>query len=275
MENKKKCLKFGQKTYTMGILNITPDSFSDGGDYFDSNRAYERVLNLVNKGADIIDIGAESSRPGSDPIDEKEEWLRLEPVLKKICNKIEKPISLDTYKSSVAEKALKLGVEIINDISGLKSDLNMAKVIAKYNAYVVIMHMRGKPKTMQDNPSYEDVIKEVKDELEESINIALEAGIKRDKIILDPGIGFGKRFEDNLMLLNKLEELQKLGYPLLVGASRKRFIGDILGTKVGKRLEGSLAVATIASIKGVDILRVHDVEETVKALKVVDAIKNV
>ncbi len=273
MEKEKFCLNFGQKTYTMGILNITPDSFSDGGEYFDSNKAYERVLNLINKGADIIDIGAESSRPGSDPVDEKEEWRRLEPLLKNICNKLEKPISLDTYKSSVAEKALELGVEIINDISGL-SDPKMAHVIAKHKAYVVIMHMKGTPKTMQDNPSYIDVVAEVKKDLEKSIKIALDAGIEKNKIILDPGIGFGKRFEDNLALLNRLEDLRVLGYPILVGASRKRFIGEILDAQVEERLEGSLAVATIASIKGADILRVHDVEETVKVLKVADAIKN-
>ncbi len=273
MEKEKFCLNFGQKTYTMGILNITPDSFSDGGEYFDSNKAYERVLNLINKGADIIDIGAESSRPGSDPVDEKEEWRRLEPLLKNICNKLEKPISLDTYKSSVAEKALELGVEIINDISGL-NDPKMAHVIAKHKAYVVIMHMKGTPKTMQDNPSYIDVVVEVKKDLEKSIKIALDAGIEKNKIILDPGIGFGKRFEDNLALLNRLEDLRVLGYPILVGASRKRFIGEILDAQVEERLEGSLAVATIASIKGADILRVHDVEETVKVLKVADAIKN-
>lgn len=274
MNREKLCLKFGQKTYTMGILNITPDSFSDGGEYFDTNKARERVLNLINKGADIIDIGAESSRPGSDPVDEKEEWRRLEPILKNICNKIDKPISLDTYKSGVAEKALELGVEIINDISGLKADSKMAEVVAKHNAYIIIMHMRGTPKTMQNNPSYKDLLKEVKKELNESITIALEAGIKKDRIILDPGIGFGKRFEDNLVLLKNLEELKKLGYPILIGASRKRFIGDILDAEVKDRLEGSLAVASIASIKGADIMRVHDVEETVKVLKVADAIKN-
>lgn len=274
MNREKLCLKFGQKTYTMGILNITPDSFSDGGEYFDTNKARERVLNLINKGADIIDIGAESSRPGSDPVDEKEEWRRLEPILKNICNKIDKPISLDTYKSGVAEKALELGVEIINDISGLKADPKMAEVVAKHNAYIIIMHMRGTPKTMQNNPSYKDLLKEVKKELNESITIALEAGIKKDRIILDPGIGFGKRFEDNLVLLKNLEELKKLGYPILIGASRKRFIGDILDAEVKDRLEGSLAVASIASIKGADIMRVHDVEETVKVLKVADAIKN-
>lgn len=274
MNREKLCLKFGQKTYTMGILNITPDSFSDGGEYFDTNKARERVLNLINKGADIIDIGAESSRPGSDPVDEKEEWRRLEPILKNIYNKIDKPISLDTYKSGVAEKALELGVEIINDISGLKADPKMAEVVAKHNAYIIIMHMRGTPKTMQNNPSYKDLLKEVKKELNESITIALEAGIKKDKIILDPGIGFGKRFEDNLVLLKNLEELKKLGYPILIGASRKRFIGDILDAEVKDRLEGSLAVASIASVKGADIMRVHDVEETVKVLKVADAIKN-
>lgn len=270
----KKEFDLEKKTYTMGILNVTPDSFSDGGKYYDNETAYKRALKLIDKGADILDIGAESSRPGSLPVDSEEEWNRLEPVLEKLCGNIEVPISLDTYKSETAEKALEMGVEIINDISGLKMDKDMARVIAKYDAYCVIMHMRGTPANMQKNPYYDDVVKEVMEELKESIEIALEAGISKEKIILDPGIGFAKRFEDNLILLKNLKKLKTLGYPILVGASRKRFIGEILEAEVDERLEGNLAIASYCANNGACIMRVHDVLETVKTLKVADAINN-
>jgi dihydropteroate synthase len=272
----KKTFDFGKKTYTMGILNITPDSFSDGGFYVEKDSAYKRALNIIEEGADILDIGAESSRPGSDPVDNIEEWSRLEPVLEQLAGKISIPISLDTYKSDVAEKALRMGVEIINDISGLKMDKKMAEVVAKYDAYIVIMHMRGNPKNnpknMQENPYYENVVDKVISELEESIKIAEEAGIKREKIILDPGIGFAKRFEDNLILIKNIDKIAALGYPLLLGVSRKRFIGEILDNPTDRRLAGSLAVAVYSASKGVDIMRVHDVRETVEALKVTEAI---
>lgn len=267
-----KIFDFNKKTYTMGILNITPDSFSDGGSFFNKDSAYKRALNIIDEGADILDIGAESSRPGSMPVNNIEEWKRLEPILEELAGKISIPISLDTYKSDVAEKAVKMGIEIINDISGLKMDKKMADVVSKYDVYVVLMHMRGEPNNMQDKPYYKDVVKEVIEELKESIEIAEKAGIKKDKIILDPGIGFAKRFEDNITLLKNLHEISKLGYPILVGASRKRFIGDILGSPATERLEGSLAVAGYSSTKGANILRVHDVKETVKTLKVTDSI---
>lgn len=264
--------EFGKKTYTMGILNITPDSFSDGGSYMDEGSAYKRALNIIDEGADILDIGAESSRPGSEPVNNVEEWARLEPVLNQLAGRISIPISLDTYKSDVAEKALQMGVQIINDISGLKMDNNMAAVVAKYDAYVVLMHMRGNPKNMQEAPHYDNVVEEVVAELKESIEIAERAGIKKDKIILDPGIGFAKRFEDNLILIKNIDKIAALGYPLLLGVSRKRFIGEILDNPTDRRLAGSLAVAVYSASKGVDIMRVHDVRETVEALKVTEAI---
>jgi len=266
---------FSKKTYTMGIVNITPDSFSDGGKYDKIEEAHKRIFNIIENGADIIDIGAESSRPGSNPVDEVEEWNRLEPILSKIARKAPVPISIDTYKSSIAEKALAMGIEIINDISGLKKDAKMAEIIARYSAYIVIMHMRGNPKDMQEKPYYENVVEEVIQELKESIKIAKDAGIEDEKIILDPGIGFGKRHEDNLILLNNLDKIVSLGYPVLVGASRKRFIGDILESTVEDRLEGSLAVASYSAIKGANIMRVHDVAETVKTFKIIDAISNI
>lgn len=266
---------FLKKTYTMGIVNITPDSFSDGGKYEKIEEAHKRIFNIIENGADIIDIGAESSRPGSNPVDDLEEWNRLEPILKKIVGQISVPISIDTYKSSTAEKALKIGIEIINDISGLKKDSKMAEIVAKYNAYIVIMHMRGNPKDMQDKPYYENVVEEVIKELRESIEIAKTAGIEDNKIILDPGIGFGKRHEDNLMLIKNLDKIVSLGYPVLIGASRKTFIGEILGSTVEDRLEGSLAVASYSAVKGANIIRVHDVAETVKTFKIIDAISNI
>lgn len=267
-----KTFEFGKKTYTMGILNITPDSFSDGGCYMEEGSAYKRALNIIEEGADILDIGAESSRPGSEPVNNVEEWARLEPVLNQLAGRISIPISLDTYKSDVAEKALQMGVQIINDISGLKMDNKMAEVVARYDAYVVLMHMRGNPKTMQEAPRYDNVVEEVVAELKESIEIGEKAGIKRDKIILDPGIGFAKRFEDNLILIKNIDKISALGYPLLLGVSRKRFIGEILDNPTDKRLAGSLAVAVYSASKGVDIMRVHDVRETVEALKVTEAI---
>lgn len=260
------------KSYTMGILNITPDSFSDGGKYLTEEESIKRALKIVEEGADIIDIGAESSRPGADPVSEKEELKRLVPVLEALKNRIDIPISIDTYKARVAEEAIKHGATIINDISGLKKDKNMAKIIAESKVYCVLMHMRRDPQNMHENPSYEDVVEEVIEELKESIKIAKEAGICDDKIILDPGIGFAKDFHHNLELLKNIEKFKILGYPLLLGVSRKKFIGAILDAEPKDRLEGSLAVASYIATKLPSILRVHDVKETVKSLKVINSI---
>ncbi|RUA08604.1 MAG: dihydropteroate synthase, partial [Fusobacteria bacterium] len=206
--------------------------------------------------------------------EEEEELRRLLPVVKRLVEEIEVPISIDTYKSKVAEESLKLGAHIINDIKGLKGDPEMAKVVAKYNAPIIIMHIKGTPKTMQNDPKYKDLIGEISDKLESSIEIAIKAGIKAENIILDPGIGFGKTFDDNLKLIDKLGKLRKIGYPILIGASRKGFIGEILGTPPLERVEGNLAVAVLSAYNGASIIRVHEVKETKQALKIVNRMKN-
>jgi len=274
MKIKNREFDFENKTYTMGILNLTPDSFSDGGNYTDVEAAIKRAKEMVEEGVDIIDVGAESTRPGAKYIEEEEELRRLLPVVKRLVEEIEVPISIDTYKSKVAEESLKLGAHIINDIKGLKGDPEMAKVVAKYNAPIIIMHIKGTPKTMQNDPKYKDLIGEISDKLEGSIEIAIKAGIKAENIILDPGIGFGKTFNDNLKLIDKLGKLRKIGYPILIGASRKGFIGEILGTPPLERVEGNLAVAVLSAYNGASIIRVHEVKETKQALKIVNRMKN-
>ena len=269
---KSKFFNFKEKTYTMGILNLTPDSFSDGGNFTNIDKAIKRAKLMVEEGADIIDVGAESTRPGATYIEEKEELRRLLPIVKKLVEEIDVPISIDTYKAKVAEECLKLGAHIINDIKGLKDDPKMAEVIAKYKVPIIIMHIQGTPKTMQNNPKYGDLIEDIIDSLEESIEIAIRCGISKDNIILDPGIGFGKTFNNNLEIIDKLKKIEKIGYPILVGASRKGFIGEILNRPPLERLEGNLAVAAISSYNGASIIRVHEVEETVRVLKVVDMI---
>jgi dihydropteroate synthase len=265
---------FENKSYVMGILNITPDSFSDGGKNSCIDEAVKNAKMMVEHGAHIIDIGGESSRPGAEYVPVDNELERVLPVLERLVKEIDVPISIDTYKAEVARECLKRGAHIINDISGLKADSDMAKVISDAGAYCILMHMQGTPKTMQSNPKYDDLIDDLIYELKKSIVIAKNAGVESEKIILDPGIGFGKTFDHNLEILNRMDEFKSLGKPILIGASRKKFIGDILSSEVGDRLEGSLAVATISAYKGAAILRVHDVRETSKVLKVADAIKN-
>jgi dihydropteroate synthase len=261
------------KIYTMGILNLTPDSFSDGGYYTDVDLAIKRAKQMVEEGVDIIDVGAESTRPGAKYIEEEEELRRLLPVVERLVKEVEVPISIDTYKPNVAEECLKLGAHIINDIKGLKDDPKMAEVVAKYNVPVIIMHIKGTPKTMQDNPNYDNLIEEIIESLSESVEIGKKAGILEENIILDPGIGFGKTFDGNLEIIDRLGEFKKLGYPILVGASRKGFIGEILGTPPLERVEGNIAVAVISAYNGASIIRVHEVKETVQALKIVKAVK--
>ena len=272
INNKK--FDFENKTYTMGILNLTPDSFSDGGSYTDIETAIKRAKKMVEEGVDIIDVGAESTRPGATYIEEELELKRILPVIKRLVKEVDVPISIDTYKSRVAEECIKVGAHIINDIKGLKGDPNMAKVIAKYGVSVIIMHIQGDPKNMQKKPIYDNMIEDIKESLKESVEIAIEAGISPKNIILDPGIGFGKTFQGNLEIIKKLCEFKKLEYPILIGASRKGFIGDILGTPPLERLEGNLAIAVISAYNGASIIRVHEVKETVKALKVTDSVKN-
>jgi dihydropteroate synthase len=268
------CLDFSKKTYIMGILNITPDSFSDGGLYFDKFSAIDRANQMVEEGADIIDIGGESTRPGSEPISIEEELRRTIPVIEAIAGKIKVPISIDTYKSEVAKAALDVGASMVNDISGLRFDPKMPEVVSEYKVPVVIMHIRGKPKDMQQDPVYEALIPEITDYFRMGMKIATQTGTSEDKIIIDPGIGFGKTSEHNLEIINNLREFTPFEKPILVGLSRKAFIGKILGdASPTERLEGTAAAVSISIINGANIVRVHDVKEMVKVAKVADAVK--
>ncbi len=262
----------GGRTWLMGVINITPDSFSDGGLYLDKDKAVKRGLELAEEGADIIDIGGESTRPGSEPVPIEEELRRVIPVISALRKKIDTLISIDTTKSLVAHAALDAGANIINDISAFRFDPQMAALIVQKNVPVVLMHMKGTPMTMQVNPFYEDVVQEVKSFFKAKLEEAQAQGIQKEKIILDPGIGFGKRLEDNLALINHLHELADLGCPILIGISRKSFIGRILGSSPQERLEGTIASAVMSIAHGASILRVHDVAHVKKAVLVADAI---
>lgn len=260
-----------KEKYVMGILNVTSDSFFDGGKYLSETKIKERIDQFVNAGVDIIDIGGESTRPGAEPISVEEELNRILPAVEYALSK-EAIVSIDTYKSKVAEKCLKLGAHIINDISGFKFDKEMPDVCAEYDASVILMHIRGTPKTMQEAPYYEDTMAEIFDELQESISLAKDRGIS--KIFIDPGVGFGKRLYDNYEILNRLEELKFLGYPILVGLSRKSFIGKLLNLNPEERLIGTVVTNSIALLKGASIIRVHDYEEAIQTKKLLEAIIN-
>jgi len=264
---------FGKRTYIMGVLNVTPDSFYDGGKYFDYEKAIERAKEMEKEGADIIDVGGESSRPFSKRIDAKEEKKRVIPVIEAIAKEIKIPVSIDTYKPSVAKAAIEAGASLINDITGLRKGVD--RIAAEYDVPVVIMHMKGRPETMQINPSYEDVNAEILEFLQRRVDKAIKVGIEENKIIIDPGIGFGKRQKDNIRILSHLIEFKSLGYPILIGASRKSFIGNILGLPPEERLEGSLAAAALAIANGADIIRCHDVMATKRAAMVADEIARV
>jgi len=261
-----------ERPLIMGILNLTPDSFYDGGKFKNKKEAIAEAVKMEEEGADIIDIGGESTRPGSEPVSWKEELKRVMPVLKEVRKKIKIPISIDTYKSEVAKEALEEGAEIVNDISGLSFDKRMAEIVSRYNAYCVIMHIKGRPKTMQKRVYYRDVIKEIYDYLKEKIAYAEKMGIKREKIIIDPGIGFGKKLEHNIEIIRRLGEFKTLNLPILVGHSRKSFIGEILSLPPEERLIGSLAVAVISLLNGAHILRVHDVKATKQVVEIFCAI---
>jgi len=259
----------------MGILNITPDSFSDGGKYFSSSRAIDRAFEMVDNGADIIDIGGESTRPGSDFISKDEELQRIVPVIQEIRNQdSEILISIDTYKSDVAEIAIDLGADIVNDISGLTFDQNMSTFLSGKDIPIIIMHINGKPKTMQNNPIYNDLLGDITNFFKKQIIFAERKGILRNNIILDPGIGFGKTFNHNLKIINNLKDLCNLGHPIMIGTSRKAFIGDILDSPPEERVEGTIASVVASVINGANIVRVHDVREIKKAIKVTEKILN-
>ena len=267
----------GERTLVMGVLNVTPDSFSDGGKFFSLKRAVDAALAMERAGADSLDIGAESTRPGSMGISAAEELQRLLPVLEALRGRLKTPISVDTQKAGVAEIALGAGAALLNDISGLKNDPRIAEVAAKFGVPLILMHMRGTPRTMQKQPFAKNVLKDVIAGLRQSIAIARRAGVRRSQIILDPGIGFGKSFRQNYELLARLPELAKLGYPLLVGTSRKGFLGATLSTH-GKpappeaRIWGTAATVTASILGGAHIVRVHDVAEMAQVAKVADAL---
>jgi dihydropteroate synthase len=262
-----------RRTLVMGIINVTPDSFYDGGKRLDPDRAVADGIALVESGADIIDIGGESTRPGAGVVSLEEELQRVLPVIQELRRNVKVPISIDTYKAPVARAAVIEGADIINDISALRFDPQMAVLVAAEKVPVVLMHMQGTPQTMQAEPSYKDVLREVQDFLAAQVRFAVEAGMDRENIIIDPGIGFGKTLDHNLTLLRGLPALASMGQPLLVGASRKAFIGKILGVEPDERLEGSLAAAIAAVFGGANIIRAHDVNETRKAIRVADAIR--
>lgn len=262
----------GERPLIMGVLNITTDSFSDGGRFIDPEKALEQAYYLAESGADMLDIGGESARPGAESIPVDEEIKRVIPIIKKAAKKLKIPISVDTVKSEVAERAFDAGASILNDISAMRMDEKMALLVAGNGAYVILMHMRGTPADMQDNTEYDDIIREIYEFLNNSASMAVENGISKDKIIVDPGIGFGKSVEGNFIILKNLDKFLELGYPVMVGASRKSFIGKTLAADTNQRLEGSIAAACYAVMNGADIVRVHDVIETRRAITIIEKI---
>jgi dihydropteroate synthase len=275
-----KIFELGKQTIVMGVLNVTPDSFSDGGKYFSVKKAVAQAILMEKEGADIIDVGGESTRPGATPVSKRQEMHRVVPVIEQLIKKINIPLSIDTYKSEIAKKALDLGVNMVNDISALRGDYKLASIVREHDVPICLMHMKGSPRKMQNNPMYDDIIVEIVNFLKERTTSALSRGIKKRNIIIDPGIGFGKRtgrgIEDNCEILRRLSELKVLGFPIMVGASRKTFIGKVCGhgkpLQVSKRLEGSITAACIAILNGADIIRAHDVKETRQCVNLVDCV---
>ncbi|MDT7044248.1 dihydropteroate synthase [Candidatus Nitronereus thalassa] len=269
-----KRILLGPRPLIMGVLNITPDSFSDGGRFLDPHQAIDQAQKMVDSGADIIDVGAESTRPGSQCVDVQEELRRLNPVLEVLGKRCSVPLSVDTRKGEVARRALELGVHVINDISALQFSPNMGKVVAEYQAGIVLMHMEGDPATMQDYCHYDNVVDDVKHFLQTRIEMAESYGIDREQIVIDPGIGFAKNTEQNLQLLNGLAAFESLGQPVLVGVSNKSFIGSIVKRPVAERMMGTAAAVATAVFQGAHIIRVHDVEPMRDVVAMVTAIKN-
>ena len=263
-----------KESLIMGILNVTPDSFSDGGLYFDTQKAINHALSMVEDGADIIDIGGESTRPFSDPVSVDDELLRVIPVVKELRKRTDTVISIDTTKSTVAKEACLVGADIINDISGMLFDAEMIDVAKDIGCPVVLMHIKGNPKTMQENPTYDNVVSEIKCHLLDRIDYVIENGIDRKNIILDPGIGFGKTIENNFEILNRLDELTSIEYPFLIGVSNKSFIGKTLNINENDRLQGTIVANTIALQKGCKIFRVHNVKEAKRCLLIANKIFN-
>ncbi|MBN1574711.1 MAG: dihydropteroate synthase [Deltaproteobacteria bacterium] len=261
------------RTLIMGIVNVTPDSFSDGGKHYRVDDALNGALKMIDDGAHIIDIGGESTRPGAESITIGEELDRVIPVIEGVRERSDVPISIDTYKSKVAKEAVVAGASMINDISGMRFDEEMAPLAAELGIPVVLMHIKGTPKDMQKNPTYDDLTGEITDYLGGSIEIAVKAGVDFEKIIVDPGIGFGKTWDDNLTIIKRITDFYVLGRPVLIGASQKAFIGGVTGRETGDRLWGSLGAAAAAAIYGAHIVRVHNVPETKEVIEVIDAVK--
>jgi dihydropteroate synthase len=264
-------LDCGARTLVMGIVNVTPDSFSDGGRFFDPEVAVSRAIEMVHDGADIIDIGGESTRPGSGPVSVEDEQQRVAPVIKRLAAELDVAISVDTRKHEVAEAAVDVGATIVNDVTA-GSDPDMFQLVRETAVGMVLMHMKGEPKTMQESPRYDDVVREVHDYLDSRMKAAVDAGIEWDRLCIDPGLGFGKTTDHSLRLMKETDALLDLGRPVLVGPSRKSFVGDVLRTEIGERLEGTAGAVAYMVAKGAHIVRVHDVKEMTRVVRVVDAI---
>ncbi|HXV77837.1 MAG TPA: dihydropteroate synthase [Candidatus Polarisedimenticolaceae bacterium] len=265
-------MPLGARTRVMGVLNVTPDSFSDGGRHADAGRAADAARRMIEEGADLIDVGGESSRPGAQPVDAAAEIERVVPVIERIRRASDVRLSIDTTKPEVAVRALDAGADVVNDIGACR-DPKMLELVLERRVPVVLMHMRGDPPTMQDDTAYDDVVREVVAYLEDRVDRAIAAGVKDGKILVDPGIGFGKSTSGNLSILRQLSSLNRVGRPIVVGASRKTFIGRTLNLPVEERLEGSLAAAALASAHGAHVIRAHDVEATVRVVRMIDAIR--
>jgi dihydropteroate synthase len=263
-------LPLGQRTLLMGVVNVTPDSFSDGGLAFEPQAAVRHALSLVAQGADILDIGAESTRPGSLPISEDEELKRLLPVVRAVSSQTTAPISVDTYKAKVAEAALDSGAVIVNDISGFHFDSKMPQICARHQAGVILMHIKGRPRDMQRDPAYEDLLGEIIAYLQEGVRRAEQAGIEHERVLLDPGIGFGKTFDDNYRLISGLPRLAGLGFPIVVGPSRKGFTGEFSGLPPHQRQFATAAALALSILHGASVVRVHDVAEMKEVAAIVD-----
>jgi len=267
------CLELDTRTLVMGVLNVTPDSFYDGGRYHALDDAIAQALRMAREGADIIDIGGESTKPYSDPLPLDEELARVIPVIKRLSKEIDLPISIDTYKSEVALRALEAGAAMVNDISAMRFDPAIGNVAAEAGVPIVLMHMKGTPQNMQINPTYEDLLGEIMEFLRGAAEMAVSIGIKRDLIIIDPGIGFGKSFDDNLVILRDLGRFSSLGYPILMGTSNKSFIGRVLGVPVESRETGTMATIAAAVMNGAHIIRAHNVSAAKETVTIIDAIK--
>jgi dihydropteroate synthase len=265
-------LKLGRRTVVVGVVNVTPDSFSDGGRHFDTERAIDHAITMAAEGAGVIEVGGESTRPGAAPVSVEEERQRVLPVVRELALRVQVPIAVDTCKSEVAEASLELGASIVNDVSALRFDPRVADVAARAGAVLVLMHMRGDPSTMQKIQPSQDIFAEIKTDLSDAVRKAVNAGVRRECIVLDPGIGFGKTLEQNLEIINRLDWLEALGFPLMIGTSRKSFIGRLTGRAADERVFGTAASVCASILRGAHFVRVHDVREMVEVALVSDSV---